>query len=137
MRANLSTVARPGRKPANHRTARPGAEGVRHPGGLYAARLRASDMECLERLTRGSLLIPAGALAARHGYPLHDLLVVRSGRIQASITYPSGHLCVLREYRPGEIIGLDALKRGTYPADFRALERSVVCRLPRHLLDEL
>lgn len=100
-------------------------------------RLCAGDLERLERLTEGTLLIQSGDFVARYGYPFRDMYAVRSGRIQASITDVRGRVRLLGEFAPGDVIGFDALRRGTYPADFVALETSTVCRVPLHMLDGL
>lgn len=100
-------------------------------------RLRAGDLERLERLTEGTLLIESGGHVARYGYPFRDLYAVRSGRVRASIPDATGHVRLLGEFLPGDVIGFDALRKGAYPADFVALESSTVCRVPLHMLDVL
>lgn len=110
---------------------------LRLPRTSQLGRLCAGDLERLERLTQGTLLIQAGSYVARYGYPFRDLYAVRSGRIQASIPDAGGHVRLLGEFMPGDVIGFDALRRGTYPADFVTLETSTVCRVPLHMLDAL
>lgn len=100
-------------------------------------RLGFSELERISALTRGSMLIPAGTYLVQHGHPFYDLYAVRSGCIRASITNGAGYLRVIKEYRAGEIIGLDALRRGNYLADFLALEISTVCPLPLYMLGDL
>ena len=88
------------------------------------------ELDRLARMPGGPLLILQGDRLARYGHPFYDIYAVYSGLIEASITNAAGYRKVLGRYRPGEIIGLDAIVRGTYPADFLALEASTVCVIP-------
>ena len=99
--------------------------------------LRASELERLACLTRGTMLIPAGSYLVQHGHPFYDLYAVRGGRIRAGVLNAAGYLRVFREYHAGEIIGLDALRCGNYLADFVALEASTVCPIPLYMLGDL
>lgn len=94
------------------------------------------ELDRLARLPGGPLLILQGDRLVRHGHPFYDLYAVCSGLIEASVTNAVGHRKVLRRYRPGEIIGLDAILRGTYPGDFLALEPSTVCAIPLSVADQ-
>src|SRR4051812_37745508 len=128
MHANLSTVAGPAGNLVRYRTTkRREAQGVELPGAGNLGRLSAAELQRLEHLTQGSILIPAGTCLARYGHPFHDVYALRTGRIQASITYVNGYVRMLSEYRSGDVIGLDALLRGSYPADFIALEQTIAC----------
>ncbi|HSN18279.1 MAG TPA: cyclic nucleotide-binding domain-containing protein [Gammaproteobacteria bacterium] len=99
-------------------------------------RLGLQQLARLARLPGGPLLILQGDRLARYGHPFYDLYAVCSGLIEASITNAVGYRKVLGRYRPGEIIGLDAIVRGTYPADFLALEPSTVCAIPLSVADQ-
>lgn len=94
------------------------------------------ELDRLARLPGGPLLILQGDRLVRHGHPFYDLYAVCSGLIEASVTNAVGHRKVLGRYRPGEIIGLDAIVRGTYPADFLAIESSTVCAIPLSMADQ-
>ncbi len=102
--------------------------------GLRPRRFDAAEME---RISSRSLLIPAGSYLVRQGYPFYDLYAVRSGRIQASVRDAEGRVDVLRDFLPGEVIGLAALAGGRYGSDFQAVETSVVCTLPLELFGDL
>ena len=125
----------------------PALAGVRTPSckpGLAGAagsrpltRLDAAALERLARHTGRSMLLLPGTLLVHRGHPFYDLYVVRSGCIRASVTGLTGRVTLLRDYLPGEIIGLDALRKGRYPADFTALGSATVCPLPLDLLADM
>lgn len=94
------------------------------------------ELDRLKRLPGGPLLILQGDRLVRHGHPFYDLYAVCSGVIEASVTNAAGHRKVLGRYRSGEIIGLDAIGRGTYPGDFLALESSTLCAIPLTVADQ-
>ena len=137
MYVGLSTGHKLTSDQASTRPDRRDAKGLDHRAVIPFGRLRAGLLERLERLYHQTLLIPPGEPVARYGYPFRDLYAVRSGHIQASVTYASGYVRILGHYFPGDVIGIDAITRGTYPADFIALERSTVCPLPFHMLQDL
>lgn len=120
-------------------TAVPGklARGLQVVQGLRALRFEAAGLERLARLSGHAMQIQADSYLVRQGHPFHDLYAVRSGRIQARITDAEGRMDVLRDFLPGEVIGLSARAVGTYGADFVAVESSTVCPIPLHLLDGL
>ena len=98
--------------------------------------LGARELNRLQRMPGGPLLVFQGDRFVRHGHPFYDLYAVCSGLIEAAVTNAAGYRKVLGRYQPGDIIGLDALARGTYPADFVALEPSTLCAIPLTAADE-
>lgn len=102
----------------------------------HAKPLGLRELDRLARLPGGPLFILQGDRLVRHGHPFYDLYAVCSGLIEASVTNAVGHRKVLGRYRPGEIIGLDAIGRGTYPGDFLALKSSTVCVIPLSVADQ-
>lgn len=94
------------------------------------------ELARLARLPGGPLLILKGDCLARHGHPFYGLYALYSGLIEARVTDAAGHVRVLGLYRPGDIICLDALRRGNYPADLLATESSTVCAIPLSAIDE-
>ena len=109
----------------------------RQAHGPRAHRFDAPGLECLARLSGHTMQVLAGNYLVRQGYPFYDLYAVRSGRIQASVRDAEGRVDVLRDFLPGEIIGLAARAAGRYGADFVALESSTVCPIPLHILDSM
>ena len=131
MRTGLS-VGSPPRRPALRRP-RGAASGRLSPPQM---RLGPRDLRRLATRSSGPLLIFRGDRLVRHGHPFYDVYVVCSGLIEASVTNGANYVRRLGRYLPGDVIGLDALLRGNYPADFVALEPSTVCAIPLAALDE-
>ncbi|MCB1760677.1 MAG: helix-turn-helix domain-containing protein [Gammaproteobacteria bacterium] len=63
----------------------------------------------------------------------HSIFAVKSGSFKTSMSRSSQPDQVVGFHFPGELIGVEAMSRQTYPCTARALERSSICelRIPR------
>ena len=71
------------------------------------------------------------------GFPAHSVFAVRSGTCKAIRATSAGREQVLKAYRPGEFIGLDALPLERYPNTVQATTQAVVCHAPRNVFVDM
>jgi CRP/FNR family cyclic AMP-dependent transcriptional regulator len=64
--------------------------------------------------SRQGRMYPPGALICQEGQPAKGVFVLCSGKAQISTTTPEGVTTVLREVKPGEILGVSAVLGGTH-----------------------
>lgn len=78
----------------------------------------------------GKMLFETGAVA-------DSIYTVRAGCLKAFTVDKDGNERVRGFYFPGDIVGLDALSSGRYPATVVSVNAAQVCRLPRAQVLEL
>ncbi|QBY55780.1 fumarate/nitrate reduction transcriptional regulator Fnr [Cupriavidus oxalaticus] len=102
-----------------------------------AASLEADDVERLDRVMQGWRTIRQGERLFRAGDPFRSLYAVRAGSFKTMVTPERGKEQISGFYMAGDAIGMDGICEETHTSDAIALEDSVVCVIPYHLLEAL
>jgi CRP/FNR family transcriptional regulator len=102
-----------------------------------AASLEADDVERLDRVMQGWRTIRQGERLFRAGDPFRSLYAVRAGSFKTVVTPERGKEQISGFYMAGDAIGMDGICEETHTSDAIALEDSVVCVIPYHLLEAL
>lgn len=102
------------------------------PNGLDAdAYAKLDAVICTsKRVRRGDALY-------RSGTPFNNIYAVRAGSFKTVVNHPDGREQVTRFDIAGEALGLDGVYTDQHTCDAIALEDSVVCIIPFHLLELL
>ncbi|MCP1118981.1 helix-turn-helix domain-containing protein [Robbsia andropogonis] len=102
------------------------------PEGLDAnAYAKLDAVICTSRRVR------RGEALYRSGEAFHNLYAVRLGSFKTVVAHPDGREQVTRFDLAGEALGLDGVYTDEHTCDAIALEDSVVCIIPFHLLELL
>lgn len=108
--------------------------------GLHAvclpAGVDADELAALDRLTRIPRTLGRGEPLFRQGQAFEALYVVRSGAVRTSLTDADGGMQVIGFGLPGEVLGTDGLLDDSHCTDAVALERSSICVVPYHRMEE-
>ncbi|QRQ88999.1 fumarate/nitrate reduction transcriptional regulator Fnr [Cupriavidus oxalaticus] len=102
-----------------------------------AASLEADDVEQLDRVMQGWRTVRQGEKLFRAGDPFRSLYAVRAGSFKTVVTSERGKEHISGFYMAGDAIGMDGICEETHTSDAIALEDSVVCVIPYHLLEAL
>ncbi|SDD85065.1 CRP/FNR family transcriptional regulator, anaerobic regulatory protein [Cupriavidus sp. YR651] len=102
-----------------------------------AASLEDSDMVRLDSVVQGWRRVRLGERLYRAGDPFRSLYAVRSGSFKTVGTTARGREIVSGFYMAGDSLGMDGVSQEVHSCDAIALEDSVVCVLPFHLLEAL
>ena len=71
---------------------------------------------------------PAGSHLFREGDPFTAIAAVRAGTVKTYVVDAHGREQVQGFFLPGEVIGLNAIHNGRYPANAMALDTVMLCR---------
>lgn len=99
--------------------------------------ISAQDMEALERIVDTIGPLHEGDHLFRQSDTFQSIYAVRSGCVKSYIDTENGEEPVLGFHLPGELVGMDAIYRGTHQCSAMALDTSMVCRLPFNELSVL
>ncbi|MBB3010057.1 CRP/FNR family transcriptional regulator [Cupriavidus alkaliphilus] len=102
-----------------------------------AASLEADDVERLDRVMQGWRTVRHNERLFRAGDPFRSLYAVRAGSFKTVVMPERGKEHISGFFMAGDAIGMDGICDETHTCDAIALEDSVVCVLPYHLLEAL
>ncbi|HYW75182.1 MAG TPA: helix-turn-helix domain-containing protein [Gammaproteobacteria bacterium] len=97
----------------------------------------AEDLELLDSMVETIGPLHGGDHLFHQGEPFLSLYAVRSGCIKSYIDTENGEEQVLGFHLPGELVGMDAIHRGSHQCSALALDTAMVCRLPFDQLSEM
>jgi len=101
------------------------------------AGISAQDLGTLDDLVETLGPLHDGDHLFRQGDAFHSLYTVRSGCIKSYVDSESGEEQVLGFHLPGELVGMDAIYRGSHQCSAVILDTTMVCRLPFAELSDL
>lgn len=99
--------------------------------------LSAQDQLSLSQVIRQPRPMADGSAVYWQGDAFHALYAVRNGAVKTVSRDADGQERVRGFFLPGDVIGLDALHAGTYPATAETLGETRLCVLSRHAIDKL
>jgi CRP/FNR family transcriptional regulator len=99
--------------------------------------LAPEDVERLDGIVKRNRPLHRGDYLFRNGERFRSLYVVKTGSVKTYAPSPEGGEQVLGFHLPGEIIGLDAIEKGTHACSARVLETSAICEVPFSRFEEL
>ncbi|QUN32010.1 helix-turn-helix domain-containing protein (plasmid) [Cupriavidus sp. KK10] len=102
-----------------------------------AASLEAGDMARLDSVVQGWRSVKQGERLYRAGDPFRSLYAVRAGSFKTVVAPERGKEIISGFYMAGDTIGMDGVCQEIHNCDAIALEDSVVCVIPFHLLEAL
>ncbi len=109
-----------------------GMRGLCLPDGIGA-----EDMRRLDALIREKKPLLAGQTLYHAGSAMRTLYLLRAGSLMSTMVDADGTPMVHAFYLPGEVAGLDGLHERRHRCTVVALERSRVCELPLHEIQNL
>ena len=95
------------------------------------------DVERLEDIVKRARPLHRGDLLFREGDHFRSLYVVKTGSVKSFAPNAEGGEQVLGFHLPGELIGLDAIDKGTHSCSASALDTAATCEIPFAQLEEL
>lgn len=96
-----------------------------------------TDMDRLNAVVKRETPYNRGSAVFMQDAPFVSCYVVKSGAVKTVRISERGDEKILGFYLPGEMFGLDGLTSESYTSSAIALERSAVCEIPFHRLEEL
>ncbi len=99
--------------------------------------LNSDEVNQLDEIVQRSKPLGKGDHLYRGGNPFSSIYAVRSGSFKSYTLSTDGTEQVNGFYLPGEIIGMDGISSLNHGSSAIALERSSVCEIPFHRLEEL
>jgi len=103
--------------------------------------INGSDLEKLDNIIERKKPLKRNEHLFQMGSSFHSIYVVRSGSLKTYSPTVDGQEQVTGFHLPGELLGLDAIGKGTHPCAAKALEMTSVCEVPfsnlEHLTQEL
>ncbi|KAB7622756.1 fumarate/nitrate reduction transcriptional regulator Fnr [Alkalilimnicola sp. S0819] len=99
--------------------------------------LGAADVEMLDNIVERRKPMARGAHLYRAGDEFVSIYAVRAGALKTYAISADGEEQVTGFHLPGEIVGLDAISRGTHPCYAVALETTSLCEIPFVTLEDL
>jgi len=97
----------------------------------------AQDMELMDSMVETIGPLHGGDHLFHQGDLFQSLYAVRSGCVKSYVDTESGEEQVLGFHLPGELVGMDAIHRGSHQCSALALDTAMVCRLPFDQLSEM
>lgn len=101
------------------------------------AGISAQDLETLDQMVDTTGPLHEGDHLFRQGDVFQSLYTVRSGCVKSYVDTESGEEQVLGFHLPGELVGMDAIYRGSHQCSAVILDTTMVCRLPFSELSNL
>ncbi|MBP0630766.1 MULTISPECIES: fumarate/nitrate reduction transcriptional regulator Fnr [unclassified Cupriavidus] len=102
-----------------------------------AASLEAGEMARLDTVVQGWRSVKQGERLYRAGDPFRSLYAIRAGSFKTVVSPERGKETISGFYMAGDSIGMDGVCQESHNCDAIALEDSVVCVIPFHLLEAL
>ena len=99
--------------------------------------LNDNELESLDDIIERKKPLQKHAVLFSEDTPFKSLFAVRSGSFKSVIRTEDGQEQVVGFHLPGDLIGFDSLDAQTHQSSAIALETSMVCELPYHMLDEM
>lgn len=99
--------------------------------------ISAQDMEALDRIVDTIGPLHQGDHLFHQSDRFQSLYAVRSGCVKSYVDTESGEEQVLGFHLPGELVGMDAIYRGTHQCSAMALDTAMICRLPFNELSDM
>jgi len=91
--------------------------------------LGVDDVSVVSQLLKRRQQMPKGEGLFRAGQPFHAAYAVKSGTFMSYRLLEDGDEQVLGFHLPGELIGIDAIREGSYSYSAKALESGSICEL--------
>lgn len=95
------------------------------------------DLQTLDNLVDTIGPLHEGDHLFHQSDPFQSLYAVRSGCVKSYLDTENGEEQVLGFHLPGELVGMDAIYRGSHQCSAIALDTAMVCRLPFNELSEM
>ncbi len=99
--------------------------------------LSPDDVEQVDDIVRRRRPMARGDHLYRAGDPFKSIYAVRAGALKTSTVSVDGVEQITGFHLPGELVGFDAINRGTHPCSAVALETTSVCEIPFEDLETL
>jgi CRP/FNR family transcriptional regulator, anaerobic regulatory protein len=99
--------------------------------------LKQEEISQLEKIVKRKRPLDQDEYLYRQKDQCHSLYAVKSGSFRSLISNADGSEQTIGFYLPGELMGLDSLKNGSFHCSVVALETATVCELPLATLNEL
>ncbi len=99
--------------------------------------LDTTDVDELGRMVKRNRPLQRGDHLFRMSDTFHSIFVVKSGSVKTYSSGKNGDEQVVGFHLPGEILGLDAIDRGTHACSASAMETTAICELPFDRVEEL
>lgn len=101
------------------------------------ARLGEEEITRLEQIIRRNRPLQKGDHLFRAGEPVQQIYALRSGSLKTYLLDQDGTEQITGFIMPGELVGIDAFGRSSFPSYAMALETSLACTIPLAELEEL
>ncbi len=101
------------------------------------ARLGEEEVTRLEHIIRRNRPLQKGDHLFRAGEPVQQIFALRSGALKTYLLDQDGTEQITGFVMPGELVGIDAFGRSSFPSYAMALETSMACTIPLTELEEL
>jgi len=95
------------------------------------------DLYRLEAVVNQGRILDRGEMVFNQHDPFRSCYAVQAGAIKTYFVSADGDKQVTGFYLPGEVVALDSVNTDHYSCSAEALERSSVCEIPLHRLEEL
>lgn len=108
--------------------------------GLYRLCLAVGgdvDLSLLDLLVKSRRTYKRGELLYQIGEPYRAAFAIRSGSVKTALLTDDGRIQITGFHIPGEVLGLNAVIKGQYNCEARALESTSVCEVPFERYEEL
>ncbi|WKE67324.1 FNR family transcription factor [Gallaecimonas kandeliae] len=96
-----------------------------------------NEMDQLDSIIERKKPVHKGDTLFEAGKPLDSLFAIRSGTIKSYTLTKEGEEQITGFHLPGDIIGFDAINKGSHVSFAQALETAMVCEIPFETLDRL
>lgn len=96
-----------------------------------------AEVEYLDGIVQRSHPLQKGETLYRAGDPFTAIFAIRSGFLKTYTISENGDEQIIGFHLPGEIIGLNSIDSQKHPSTAKALETSLICKLPYDELDML
>lgn len=96
-----------------------------------------SDLEKLDDIIERKKPLKRNELLFQVNSSFHSIYVVRSGSLKTYSPTADGQEQVTGFHLPGELLGLDAIGKGSHPCAAKTLETTSVCEVPFASLEKL
>ncbi len=99
--------------------------------------LNTAELELLDNIIERKKPIQKGEQIFKSGDPLKSLFAIRSGTVKSYTITEQGDEQITGFHLAGDVIGFDGIHAQAHQSFAQALETSMVCEIPFHVLDEL
>ena len=99
--------------------------------------LSAADMEQLAGMVKTRRRVRRGSYLYKAGDPFDAIYPIRAGFFKSRVLSPDGREQIIGFPMPGDVLGFDAISRGSFHSDAVALEDADVCVVPFSELESI